>query len=110
MTQEKWQEIKGMVLDKFDVLENKTVNLDDRPGTVEYIEFTGPLGKMRLEWIDQPLLIDKKTIGSKRIGSDTKVEYIYSETERVNRFKAYKWNNDSQSWEEIEMEKGAFSL
>jgi len=110
MTLDKWQEIKDTIQEKFTISDQGTENFQDRPGTIEFIEFTSPLGEVRLEWTDQPLLLDKRTHGSKRIGSETKVEYIYSETERVNRFKALKWNEGINGWEEMEMEKGAFSL
>lgn len=110
MTPEKWKDIKSRVRDTFEVIDNQTVNLSDRPGTMEFLEFNGPMGKMRLEWTDQPLLLDKKTHGSKRIGSETKVEYIYSDTERVNRFRAFQWNGDENSWSEMNMEKGMFTF
>lgn len=105
MTKEKWQEIKDTIQEKFEIIANEIENFQDRPGTIEFIEFSGPMGKMRLEWTDQPLLLDKKTHGSKRIGSETKVEYIYSDTERVNKFKAFKWDENANNWEAIEMEK-----
>jgi len=108
MTLEKWQEIKDIVQEKFEIIDSGTNDFENRPGTVEFIEFSGPLGKMRLEWTDQPLLLDKKTHGSKRIGSETKVEYVYSETERVNKFKAFKWDENILRWDEIEMEKGNY--
>lgn len=110
MSPAKWQEIKDTIEEKFEIIDQGKKDLEDRPGTVDFIEFISPLGKMRLEWYDQPLLLDKKTHGSKRIGSETKVEYIYSQTERVNRFRALKWNENENFWEEMEMEKGAFSL
>jgi hypothetical protein len=103
MTDEKWQQIKGLVKDKFKVLDERTEDLpeDGPPGTVEIIEFIGPLGKMKLERTDSPLVIDKKTIGSRRIGSETKVEYVYSDTERVHKFRAYRWNEDDGAWVEM---------
>ena len=112
MTDEKWQEIKGMVKDKFSVLDERTEDLpeDGPPGTVEILEFIGPLGKMKLERTDSPLVTGKKTIGSRRIGSITAVEYLYSDTERVHKFKAYKWDENSESWVEMEMKRDDFSF
>jgi len=91
MTEEKWVDIIAKVKDNFEFLDHRTEDLPEEmgQGTVEIIEFIGPLGKMRLERTTQPLVIDKKTIGSRRIGSDTKVEYIYSDTEKVHKFKAF---------------------
>ena len=108
MTDERWQDILGQIKDKFEVIDHRTQDLpeDAGPGSVEIIEFTGPLGKMKLERTTQPLVIDKKTIGSRRIGSQTKVDYIYSETEKVHKFKAYRWSEDDNGWVEMTMDRG----
>jgi len=112
MTDEKWQDIIAKIKDNFELIDHHTKEFPEErgKGEVEIIEFNGPLGKMRLERTTQPLVIDKKTIGSRRIGSDIKVEYIYSDTEKVHKFTAYKYNDDSQSWVEMEMERGGFEL
>ena len=105
MTDERWNDIKAMVLEKFEVLENKTEPVSDGPGSIEIIEFVSPVGKFRFERTDRPLMVGKKTIGSKRIGSETTVEYLYSETERVHKFRALKWEGDSNSWSEMKWMK-----
>lgn len=108
MTDERWQAIIGQVKDNFEVLNHDTKDLseDDGPGSVETIEFSGPLGKMKLERTTKPLVLDKKTIGSRRIGSDTTVEYIYSDTEKTHKFTAYKWDESDQNWLEIKTDRG----
>ena len=87
---------------------NNKENLDPGPGEIEYIIFNGPSGKIKLERTVKPAVLDKKGLGSKRIGSLTKVEYIYSDTDKVDIFKAYKWENDG--WVEIEAEKDISSF
>ncbi|MBU0598110.1 hypothetical protein KKF61_03890 [Patescibacteria group bacterium] len=104
MQDDKWQDIIGRVKDDFEVLENKTKDLDEGPGSVEFIIFNGPLGKMKLERISRPIVLDKKGIGSRRIGSQTSVQYTYSETEKSHKFKAYKWNDEQNDW--VAMEAG----
>jgi len=104
MTEEKWHEIVGQIKDEFKVLENQTKELGYIPGNIEYIIFNGPVGKMKLEFMTKPLVLDKKGLGSRRIGSQTKVEYIYSDTEKVHTFKAYKWDEAANEW--LEMEAG----
>lgn len=108
MTDEKWQEVIAKIKDNFKLINHQTEEFDEGFGlsSIEYVEFIGPLGKMRLERITKPLVIDKKTIGSKRIGSSATVEYIYSDTEKVHKFKAYRFNDKSQEWEEMETQKG----
>ena len=109
MQEEKWENIKGMIKDKFEVEDEGKNELEDVPnGQVEFIIFESPLGRIKLEYITKPVVLDKRTIGSRRIGSETTVEYIYSEDEFSNTFKAYKW--EDESWIELEKEKaGAFS-
>jgi len=112
MTDEKWQDIIAKIKDNFELLDHRTQNLPQEQGRgeVEIVEFNGPLGKMKLERTTQPLVIDKKTIGSRRIGSETTVEYIYSDTEKVHKFKAFKWEEDRDNWVEMQMERGGFEL
>jgi len=46
--------------------------------------------------------LDKKTNYSNRIGSETKVSYIYSESEKTSRLVAYKWDEGRDDWTEID--------
>lgn len=110
MTEEKWQQIVGMIKDRFEVeYEGSEELIDFVNGKVEFIVFDGPLGKIKLEYETKPLILDKKTIGSRRIGSETTVEYVYSENEFSNVFKAYKLTDDE--WIELAPEAaGAFSI
>lgn len=102
MTPERWEQVKGMIKDKFGVESERTEDLEDQsPGSIEIIEFTGPSGKIRLEYTDEPLKMGTRGMGSKRIGSYTAVVHQYSDTERVHRFTAYRWEEDSSSWIEL---------
>ena len=103
MTDDRWQEIKDMVKKNFGILENQVLDLPEEQGkgTKEELIFNGPMGKMKLEYIIKPLVIDRKTTYSKRIGSKTKVQYITSDTEKVRRMEAYKWNESADSWEKV---------
>jgi hypothetical protein len=106
MDDEKWQNIVGRIQDDFEVFEHATRQLEDRPGSAEYIIFKSPLGKVKLERSTSPLVLDKKGLGSKRIGSQTTVEYIYSDTEKVHTMKAYTWDEGRGDWVEMEKERG----
>ncbi|OGY51329.1 MAG: hypothetical protein A3J59_02575 [Candidatus Buchananbacteria bacterium RIFCSPHIGHO2_02_FULL_56_16] len=103
MTDERWQDILGHIKDKFEVLDHRTEALaaEEGPGSIEVIEFNGPLGRMKLNRTTKPRVLGKKIIGSKRIGSDTTVEYLYSDTEKSHQFGAYRWNEDEQTWVEM---------
>lgn len=108
MTDEKWTSILGHIKDNFELLSETTEDLPEEigPGSVEVVEFNGPAGRIKLERTTQPLVIDKKTLGSKRIGSQATVEYIYSDTEKVHKFTVYKFDEATNDWIELKMEKG----
>lgn len=105
MTREKWEEITAMVNAKFKVLKHESRQEDREGGAeIEEIVFEGPLGTMKLEYILRPIVLDKKVIYSNRIGSDTKVEHIYSPDEKSASMKAFKWDDNQESWLEISAE------
>jgi len=113
MNDERWQTILGLIKDKFEVIDERTEDLpeDIGLGSVDIIEFMGPLGRMKLERTTQPLVLGKTTHGSKRIGSDTTVEYKYSDTEKTHKFKAFKYDENNDTWVEMEQERsGLFSF
>ncbi|PIR92183.1 hypothetical protein COU01_03050 [Candidatus Falkowbacteria bacterium CG10_big_fil_rev_8_21_14_0_10_44_15] len=123
MTQEKWQNIISLIKDQFPIEDEGKEEFDppqatqaggqgDAPnGQVEFIIFQGPLGRMKLEYTTKPVILDKKTIGSKRIGSEATVQYVYSDTEFSHAFKAYKWDADDEEWVEMAKESlGGFSV
>ncbi|MFC1687395.1 hypothetical protein ACFL0L_02355 [Patescibacteria group bacterium] len=105
MNEDRWKQIVERVKDSLDVLEHETEDLDPGPGRVEFISFIGPQGKMKLERTSHPRVLDKKVIGSNRIGSSTSVENIYSDTEEVDEVQAYKWDDIKEEWEAISIEK-----
>lgn len=105
---EKWQEIVGKIKDNFIVEEFDCQHLDDEGGVdVEFIVFRGPLGLMRLELVSKPVVIDKKVVFSKRIGSESKVDYVYNQNEKSHHMTAYKWDNLTDDW--LEIEAGSFA-
>lgn len=109
MNEEKWLDTIAHIKDNFEDVQITKGDLpdEDGPGEIEVVEFSGPLGKMKLEFTTKPLVLDKRTIGSRRIGSDVKVEYKYSDTDNVNKLKIYKYNDATDSWDEMEPERSA---
>ncbi len=102
MKPEKWENLIGVFKDKFEIEEHDKKHLDEQGGTdIEFIIFKSPLGRMKLEFITKPVVLDKKTNYSQRIGSQVDVEYIYSEDEKTNRLVAYKWDEAQNEWVEI---------
>lgn len=108
MRPEKWENLIGDIKDKFEVEEHDKKHLDEQGGTdIESIIFKGPLGRMKLEFITKPVVLDKKTSYSQRIGSQVDIEYVYSEDEKTNRLVAYKWDEAQNEW--IEIDADSFS-
>ena len=110
MVPEKWAQIKGRILEAFKDAEIAAEKLaEPEIGEKEIVFFTGPLGKMKLEYISRPMVLDKVTHGSRRIGSQTEVEYVYSETEKTHQLKDSKWDEDQGDWAEMDL-KQSFNL
>lgn len=101
MNDERWKNLRGMILDKFTVEIEEKEEIEDIPnGYIEYLVFDGPLGRLKVERKVTPVVIDKKTIYSARAGVAKNVEYIYSDNEFSNKLRVYKWVNED--WEEID--------
>ncbi|KKQ60294.1 MAG: hypothetical protein US81_C0025G0001, partial [Parcubacteria group bacterium GW2011_GWE2_38_18] len=103
MTKERWQEILGQIKDSFSIEEEGSEHLEEEGGVdIDFVVFNGPLGRMKLELISRPVVLDKKTIYSKRIGSNAQVEYVYSDHERSFKLMAYKWDESADDWIEMD--------
>lgn len=100
MTYEKWQEVKGLLKDKFKILSEDKEELN--PGRLERVVFLSSQGKMKLEWIEKPKVIDRKVYASRRIGSPRREELIYSPDEKISFIKAYRFDDQKNEWQEIE--------
>jgi hypothetical protein len=102
MHYDKWQNIIGNIKDNFPVEEEGTIEAEEEGrADIEFIIFKGPLGRMKLELQSRPVILDKKTIYSNRIGSETKVEYVYSKDEMSSKMKAFVYREDDGEWAEI---------
>lgn len=109
MDQEKWSEIKDMVKEKFEVLEEQKEEItypnakgvEEKHGEREILIFEGPEGKMKLEFEDKELIVDKKTHYTHRGGSGT-TEFIFSPDERSYVLNAYQWFEATKDWEKIQ--------
>ncbi len=101
MTDEKWETLVEQIQRKFGI-EARTQNepVEDA-GVREIVVFKTPAGKMKLERISRPIVIDKKIHYSKRAGSGRTVEYTYSPTEKSHRERLYRWTGSE--WEELDL-------
>ncbi|TSC95752.1 MAG: Uncharacterized protein Athens101410_339 [Parcubacteria group bacterium Athens1014_10] len=107
MNQEKWLDLKLKTKEKFGIAKESSEELElaeKEDGTKimekkEIIEFESPMGRIKLEKISKPKVIGKKTLYSRRIGSNIEVKYDYSPDEIIHQLKAYK--QDNGQWQEI---------
>ena len=102
MHPDKWPEIKERILSNFEILEHDTFKNEERKEDTEYLEFKGPMGIIRLEWVTRPKVLGKKTSYSNRIGGDVAVDYNYSEEEFTHTIHVYRWNEQLDDWQEID--------
>jgi len=100
MHPDKWIEFKEKIKSTMQILDERTETDEDNHEVREIIEVMSPMGKIKLEWITRPKLLDKITHFSRRIGSETKVDYVYSQDEFTHMLKVYQEKADG-TWEEL---------
>jgi len=102
MLPEKWKNLIDDIDYKFKIEKQGKEHIDDQGGVdIEFVIFEGPMGKVKLEFVTKPVILDKKTNYSQRIGSQSNVEYVYSEDEKTHRLVAYKWSDTRNDWKEV---------
>jgi len=96
---DRWKETLDLIREKFEIEDEGVLELDEYGGTkIEYIIFEGPLGKMKMEFISKPKVLDKHTNYSNRIGSDVQIDYVYSETEKSTQLLISRWSDADENW------------
>lgn len=103
MNDEKWENLMEKIKNDFGIL-SKDKEERENDKICETVIFKGPTGKVKLERISKPLILDKKFKYSHRQGADAKVEYITSDTEKTHRVEAFMWNEDLNEWKGIDTE------
>ncbi len=110
MNDEKWYELKEKAKEKFDDFSEfqEAETREDDTGQeittiIEKMEFTSPLGKLRIERATRPKIIDKKTHYHKGAGgSKADIEYVLSDEEKVHKITIYR-RNEMNEWEEMNL-------
>lgn len=98
MTDEKWGDLVFMVEQKFGFDERYTEPYYEqgeaetrvKRGDTEVLVFTTPAGRMRLERISRPLVLDKKFHYHKGSAGSAQIEYVYSDTEKTHTLQAFR--------------------
>jgi hypothetical protein len=105
MNDDKWEELVTRIERKLKVLDKKVATADEGRTRIETLIFQGPEGRMKLERVSKPLVVDKKMHYSRRIGSQPSVEYVYSPTDKVHRVQLFKWSESDGAWEEMRIDR-----
>ena len=109
MDTDRWEQIRENIKRKFKVLEQGTEDLtvptsegDIKSGKAEFLVVETPMGRMKLAYESHPVVLDKKLIYSHQQGKSARTEYTFSDKEFSHKLKAYKWDDDEETWNEID--------
>jgi hypothetical protein len=101
--QRKWDKLVDQIEKLFGLIEHTNEEFPERRLEVETVVFDGASGRMKLERSVTPLVIDRVSRYSKRIGGEVDVEYVYSDDEFVDTVKLYRWVRLAGEWEEMDI-------
>lgn len=99
MTPERWEQVKRLLQDQFEIADEYDEQLD--PGSARCLECVSPLGTLKICFVTQPKLLDKKTNYSHRAGGETSVSYEYDPNEQTSHLEISRWDEASGSWQEM---------
>ena len=109
MDTDRWEQLKESIKRRFTILEEGTEDLtvptsegDVKSGKAEFLVVETPMGKIKLAFESRPLVLDKKLIYSHQQGKSARTEYTFSDKEFTHKIKAYKFNDEEETWEEID--------
>ncbi len=98
----RWENILEAVEDRLTIKNrsNEKFLISEQPevyGAREVIEFESPNGLLRLEHITKPKVVEKRTVYTKRLSSETKEELVYSSEEFTEQINLYVFRDGAWS-------------
>ena len=113
MKEELWGDILDRLEEQYGELEVEKLSetREDDTGQkltseIQRVEFETKLGKMRVELVKAPLILDKKTHYTHTAGARASVEYVLSDTETTTKVRAFRYDEDMHEWIEINVNRG----
>ena len=104
MNNDKWLDVLDKVKERFGIVERTDEPIEDIPNSrLEVVIFDSPLGRIKMIRTTKPRVLDKKTAYSNRAGSDMSVQYVYSDTEIVQRVEIFRWDENFGDWVKAEI-------
>ena len=113
MKEEMWGDILDRLQDQYGELEVQKLSdtREDDTGQklvsdIKRVEFETAQGRMRVELVTAPMILDKKTHYTHTSGARANVEYVLSDTEKTTRIRAFRYDGDTDDWIEINTSTG----
>lgn len=110
MNDEKWDDLKENLREKFPDLKEKTEDAsreDDMgnlvEGKKEIFEFKSELGEIRIERLTRPRIIDKKSHYNRTAMGKAQIEYILDPEEKTHKITVYKKDDITGNWQPMEL-------
>ncbi|HMB26180.1 MAG TPA: hypothetical protein VKP03_02060 [Patescibacteria group bacterium] len=104
MQEDKWLDLLAKVEKQFGFEEKeKQPHPEIEKAEIETVVFESPLGKMKLVRTVKPKVVDRQTIYANRPGSETRVDYKYSDDEFVDELEVFKWNDLQEDWQPADL-------
>jgi hypothetical protein len=100
-----WDRIVDAIETKFGLIEHGRTKrpVEDARDLTEYVSFVifnRDGEKLKLERVQGPAIIDRKTMGARRAGATTRVENVYDPHETSLRTNVFRW--DGTDWEPVD--------
>jgi len=109
MNDERWQDLKDKIENKFGEFDQDTEDVfieDDLghkiPQKIETLEFNSDLGRLRIERVSHPKILDRKAHYTKGAGG-ADVEYVTSEDEFTYKINVYKKDEVTGDWATLDL-------
>ena len=93
MTDDKWTQILDRVQDKFKLEardQNESTREDGSWEKREWVVFTGPMGRIKLERLIRPAILGREELYSRRKGATATIKFQYSDTETTQVLNVYR--------------------
>lgn len=102
MTQDRWKEVQETLRNQFEIEYEGEEEMVPGPGTMEVMEFEGPMGFMRVEYSSRPRTLGRKVSGSRRSNAQQHEQMIYDASDVVHHMSVHTWNDDEEKWVPVE--------
>jgi len=108
MRESRWDRLYGMIAEQFKIEQEFSQEIEVSRGVKgkqEMVVFSSSQARMKLERTVRPRVVRMKSYYSRTTYRGAHQEPEYSKTETVEIIRLYRWNNKTNNWEEINLNK-----